>query len=148
MHLCVSHLVVVVIFMIFILLTFLLSPTVSPPSPLLPLCLLYALLVVLSHSFYVLFSATLLLCHFTFVTLPSPLPLSLFITPSAAAFLLILSLLCVRLPCGAVLVHILCAFICRAQLTLIGCLRRIVPPPFPLPCLVCLPPFLPPLYVF
>lgn len=56
--------------MIFILLTFLLSPTVSPPSPPVPLpdC---TLLVVLSHSFYVLFSATLLLCHFTFVTLPS-----------------------------------------------------------------------------
>lgn len=45
--------------------------SIIPP---LPLCLLYALLVVLSHSFYVLFSATLLLCHFTFVTLPSPHP--------------------------------------------------------------------------
>lgn len=117
-------------------------PPLSVHHPPLPLCLYCTLLVVLSHSFYVLFSATLLLCHFTFVTLPSPHP------PSAAAFLLILSILCVWLPCGAVLVHILCAFICRAQLTLIGCIRRIVPPPFPLPCLVCLPPFLPPLYVF
>lgn len=85
MHLCVSHLVVVVIFMIFILLTFLLSPhcqSTAPPLPPLPDC---TLLVVLSHSFYVLFSATLLLCHFTFVTLPSPhpLPLSLFIPLSS-----------------------------------------------------------------
>lgn len=74
MHLCVSHLVVVVIFMIFILLTFLLSPhcqSTAPPLSPLPDC---TLLVVLSHSFYVLFSATLLLCHFTFVTLPSPHP--------------------------------------------------------------------------
>lgn len=56
----------------------------STIPPLWTLCLLYALLVVLSHSFYVLFSATLLLCHFTFVTLLlSPPPLSLFIPLSS-----------------------------------------------------------------
>lgn len=46
-------------------------PPLSVHHPPLPLCLYCTLLVVLSHSFYVLFSATLLLCHFTFVTLPS-----------------------------------------------------------------------------
>lgn len=144
MHLCVSHLVVVVIFMIFILLTFLLYPTTVVPPFSLPHCLCM-LLVVLSHSFYVLFSATLLLlCHFTFVTRPSPSssppppPLSSCLAPYPF-------LLCVWLPCGAVLVHILCAFICRARTTDAHWLRTqycasLCLPSLllMLPCLVCL----------
>lgn len=140
MHLCVSHLVVVVIFMIFILLTFLLSPTtVVPPSPC-PHCLCM-LLVVLSHSFYVLFSATLLLlCHFTFVTRPSPssFPHPL---PSAVALLLILFyFVCGFLVALSSFIFYVLSFAARAQLTLIGCVHSIVPasacPPSSSCCLV------------
>lgn len=121
-----------------------LSVLSRPPPATLPHCLCM-LLVVLSHSFYVLFSATLLLCHFTFVTRPFPSPPLPFLS-SCLSLSLSFSTLCVASLWRCPRSYFMCFHLPRAQLTLIGCVNSIVPPslcpPAQLPCLVCLFPSL------